>query len=164
MTNADEILSKTKKIREKSSELAKQIADPSVIADNRQWRKLVKEHSSIQDIVEASKELEKAVEEKKNCQQEIAREKDHEMKMLFEEEEKSLDEKIEKLCEDIKILLLPKDENDDKNIIMEIRAAAGGEELWKSAPRQVEKSPPCLQPNFSECTLIMLKATDGRLK
>lgn len=128
MTNAEEILSKTKKIREKSSELAKQIADPSVIADNRQWQKLVKEHSSIQDIVEASKELEKAVEEKKNCQQEIAREKDHEIKMMFEEEEKALDEKIDKLCEEIKILLLPKDENDDKNIIMEIRAAAGGEE------------------------------------
>lgn len=128
MTNAEEILSKTKKIREKSSELAKQIADPSVIADNRQWQKLVKEHASLEDIVSASESLEKAVLEKKNCQQEIARETDHEIKMMFEEEEKTLDEKIDKLCEEIKILLLPKDENDDKNIIMEIRAAAGGEE------------------------------------
>ena len=128
MTNAEEILSKTKKIREKSSELAKQIADPSVIADNRQWQKLVKEHASLEDIVSASETLEKAVLEKKNCQQEIARETDHEIKMMFEEEEKTLDEKIDKLCEEIKILLLPKDENDDKNIIMEIRAAAGGEE------------------------------------
>ncbi len=128
MVNAEEILNKTKKILDRSQELSKLISDPSVIADNRYWQKLMKEHASLDGIVLASKQLEKLIDERKDCEEEIAQERDHELKQMFEEEKNILDEKIEKLCEELKILLLPKDENDEKNIIMEIRAAAGGEE------------------------------------
>ncbi len=128
MVNAEEILNKTKKILDRSQELSKLISDPSVIADNRYWQKLMKEHASLEDIVSSSKQLEKLIDERKDCEIEIAQERDHELKQMFEEEKNILDEKIEKLCEELKILLLPKDENDEKNIIMEIRAAAGGEE------------------------------------
>ncbi len=128
MTSAEDLLEKTLKIRHRSDELSEQIASPSVIADNKTWRALAKEHASLQDIVEASKKLEKAMKDKESCQKERDNEKDTELKAMFEEECLSLGKQIESLCEEIKILLLPKDENDDANIIMEIRAAAGGEE------------------------------------
>lgn len=128
MTNADDILQKTLKIRQKSDEISAKLVDPSIIADNKTYRALAKEHSAMQDIVEASKKLEKAMADKARCEKDLANETDHEMKAMFEEECLRLNEQIEGLCEEIKFLLLPKDENDDGNIIMEIRSAAGGEE------------------------------------
>ncbi len=128
MTNANDILQKTLKIRNRSAELSEQIASPSVIADNKTWRALAKEHSSLQEIVEASEKLEKAISDKAACERDRDNEHDHELKAMFEEECEKLTKQIDGLCEDIKFLLLPKDENDDANIIMEIRAAAGGEE------------------------------------
>lgn len=128
MTNANDILQKTLKIRQRSDELSEQIASPSVISDNKTWRALAKEHASLQEIVEASLKLEKALSDKKSCEHDRDNEQDHELKAMFEEECVRLEKEIEELCEEIKFLLLPKDENDDANIIMEIRAAAGGEE------------------------------------
>ncbi len=128
MINANEILQKTLKLRKRSEELAEQIASPSVIADNKKWRMLAKEHSNLQEIVSASEKLERSIKDKEQCEKDKSLEKDHEMKQLFEEECVKLENEIQELCEEIKILLLPKDENDDGNIIMEIRAAAGGEE------------------------------------
>lgn len=128
MTNANDILQKTLKIRQRSDELSEQIASPSVIADNKTWRALANEHASLQEIVEASQKLEKAIEDRNNCEHDRDNEHDHELKAMFEEECEDLNKKIEQLCEEIKFLLLPKDENDDGNIIMEIRSAAGGEE------------------------------------
>lgn len=128
MTNANEILQKTLKIRQKSDELSNLISSPSVIADNKKWRALAKEHASLQDIVLSSQQLEKALNDLAQCEKDRDAEHDHELKHMFEEECESLQKTIEELCEQIKFLLLPKDENDDANIIMEIRAAAGGEE------------------------------------
>ena len=128
MTNAEEILNKTLKIRERSEELAKKISDPSIIADNRSWQKLAKEHASLEELANASYKLENLISQKRDCESEIKKENDAELKKLFEDEKSDLEQKIESLCEEIKIMLLPKDENDEKNIIMEIRGAAGGEE------------------------------------
>ncbi len=128
MTNANDILEKTKKIRQRSDFLTNQVADPSVIADNKQYRLLAKELNSLSEIVEKSKALEKAINDKNECEKARDEEHDSEMKAMFEEECESLNGQIESLCEEIKFLLLPKDENDDANIIMEIRSAAGGEE------------------------------------
>lgn len=122
------ILEKTKKMIGRFDELTNLVSDPKIIADNLEWKKLVKERSGIEEVVEKAKELKKCDEDLKLCKTSLEEEKDHEMKELFHEEISSLEEKIEKLVEDIKILLLPKDENDDGNIIMEIRSAAGGEE------------------------------------
>ncbi len=128
MTNANDILQKTLKIRQRSEELSEQIASPSVIADNKTWRALAKEHAALQDIVDASLKLEKAISDRTSCEHDRDSESDHELKAMFEEECVRLEKEIDQLCEEIKFLLLPKDENDDANIIMEIRAAAGGEE------------------------------------
>ena len=99
-----------------------------MIADNREWKKLVKERSKLEDIVAAHNELEKLFNEYKLCKVEYEKENDHELKQMFYDEIGSLKEQIENKMEEVKILLLPKDENDDSNVIMEIRQAAGGEE------------------------------------
>ena len=128
MEEVKAIIEKTKKMKERFDELTEKVADPSIIANNKEWKKLVKERSGLEDIVAARDELESDFDSLLSCKQDLENEKDHEMKAMFQEEISSLQDKIEKAVEDIKIMLLPKDENDDANIIIEIRAAAGGEE------------------------------------
>lgn len=122
------MLDKTSKIKKRYDELTELIAKPEIIADNNEWKKLVKERNSIEDIALAHDKLEKLVKEKEEEEKVIAEEKDHDMKKLFEEDLYETKKKIEELEEEIKVLLLPKDENDESNVIVEIRAAAGGEE------------------------------------
>ena len=123
-----ELLEKTAKTKARFDQLTEDIVKPEVIADNREWKKLVKERSKLEDIVAAHNELEKLFNEYKLCKVEYEKENDHELKQMFYDEIGSLKEQIENKMEEVKILLLPKDENDDSNVIMEIRQAAGGEE------------------------------------
>lgn len=125
---ANEILEKTGKTKERYEKLNALVVDQQVIADNKEWKKLVKERSAIEDIALAHDKLEKLVNEYKLCKNDYEKESDHELKNMFYEEIGSLKTQIEALIEEIKILLLPKDENDESNVIMEIRQAAGGEE------------------------------------
>lgn len=122
------MLDKTTKIKQRYDELTELIVKPEIIADNNEWKKLVKERNGIEDIAIAHEKLEKLVKEKEQAEKVVAEEKDHDMKKLFEEELFEINKKIEELEEEIKVLLLPKDENDESNVIVEIRAAAGGEE------------------------------------
>ena len=128
MEEAEQIIEKTEKMKERFDELTEKVSDSSVIADNRAWKKLVKERSSLEDIVAKRDELKKDFDSFLQCKKDLASEKDHEMKEMFQEEIARLEKEIQNLVDEIKILLLPKDENDDGNIIIEIRAAAGGEE------------------------------------
>ncbi len=123
-----DLLAKTEKSKVRFDELTDLISRPEIIADNREWKKLVKERNSLEGIAEAHVELAKLVEDMDSCQKDFEKEKDAEMKQLFESEIENLKEKINNKIDDIKILLLPKDENDDSNAIVEIRSAAGGEE------------------------------------
>lgn len=105
--------------------LTKQISDPNVIADNENWRKYMKEHSDITDIVNKYreyKEVKKSIEEAKEMLN------DPELGELAQIELNEGKEKLPKIEEELKILLLPKDPNDDKNVIIEIRGGAGGDE------------------------------------
>lgn len=122
------MLEKTKKIKERFDELTELISKPEIIADNAQWQKLVKERSELEDIAEAHDELEKLVKEKEQAEKVVEEETDKEMKELFEAELKEIRKKTEEVEEKIKVLLLPKDENDESNVIVELRSAAGGEE------------------------------------
>ena len=122
------MLEKLEKIVEKYEELTKKVGDPEVIADNRTWQKLVKEHSELTPIVEAYNDLKKCLNDLTEAEEMLKTEKDKEMIELLEQEIEENKTKKEKLEEEIKILLLPKDENDDKNVIVEIRAGAGGDE------------------------------------
>ena len=125
---ANEILQKTGKTKERYEKLTEMVSDPDVIADNREWKKLVKERSQIEDVALAHDKLQKMCDDLAVCEEEYEQETDHEMRDMFYEEIASLKKQIEDEIEEIKILLLPKDANDDSNVIIEIRQAAGGEE------------------------------------
>lgn len=122
------MIEKTINIKNRFDELTNLISKPEIIADQNQWKKLVKERAGLEDLAEAHDLLVKLKAELEQTKQTLHIETDPEMIELFKEEEKNCKEKIEKLEEEIKILLLPKDENDEGNVIIEIRPGVGGEE------------------------------------
>ena len=121
-------MEKPEKMIKRFEELTGLISDPNVIANQEEWQKYVKEHASLQEIVETYFSFEKADNEVKECRKMLEVEKDKAMIEMLEAEIKENEKKKEELDEQYKILLLPKDENDDSNVIMEIRGGAGGEE------------------------------------
>ena len=116
---------KLEAVEKRYDELTTQISDPAIIANNNEWRKLIKEHSSMEDVVVKYKEY-KQIENNMNEAKEMM--EDPEMKELAEEEYYNSKEKLSKIEEELKLLLIPKDPNDDKSVICEIRGGAGGEE------------------------------------
>ncbi len=113
---------------EKFDEISTKIIDPDVISDQATWQKLMKEQSELKPIVDKYtryKQLKKTIEESKDI---IKTEKDDEIIELAKIDLEDSQNEIETITEDIKLLLIPKDKNDEKNVIMEIRAGAGGDE------------------------------------
>lgn len=119
---------KLKALKERYLELTAQIADPKIIADRTAWQKLVKEHSALEEVVQKYDEYCQVESEAADCKQIIAEGDDAELVLLAKEELQEATDKMTALTEELKVLLLPKDPNDDKNVIMEIRAGTGGEE------------------------------------
>ena len=115
-------------ITEKYKELSEKVADPAVIADQKTWQKHMKEMAELEPVVKAYEDYRKMQSELADARELIELEDDEEMREMAKEEAKDLEERMEKAQEDLKILLLPKDPNDDKNVILEIRAGTGGEE------------------------------------
>ena len=161
-------------------ELSDKINDPEIISNNEEWRKLMKEHSDISPIVNKYKEYEQtkqAIEDAK----EMLNESDEEMRQLAKEELNENTEKLEQIKEELKILLIPKDPNDDKNVIVEIRGGAGGDEanifagdLYRMYSRYAERrrwkteimsSTPSDMGGFKEISfMIMGQGAYSRLK
>ena len=112
-------------VEKKYDELSAQIGDPEIIANNNESRKLVKEHSLIEDVVIKYREYKQTL---KNLEEAKEMMEDPEMKDLAEEEYYSLKDRVAEIEEELKVLLIPKDPNDDKSVICEIRGGAGGEE------------------------------------
>lgn len=112
-------------IEKKYEELTVKISDPEVIANNESWRKMMKEHSDLEPIVEKYREYKQV---KKNYEDSKEMLSDPDMKDLAEMEMLDAKEKLPKLEDELKILLIPKDPDDDKNVICEIRGGAGGDE------------------------------------
>ncbi len=123
-----EFLEKTEKSKVRFDELTDLISRPEILADNREFKKLVKERNSLEGLAEAHEDLKKLLKDCESCEKDFKSETDNEMKALFESEIQNLNTLIGQKVEDIKIMLLPKDENDESNAILEIRSAAGGEE------------------------------------
>ncbi len=109
-------------------ELMLELNDPSIANDQVRFRKLMKEQADLAPIVEAYKEYKKCKETVQDSLAILDEESDEEMKELAKEELNEAKARIEELEKQLKILLLPKDPNDDKNVIVEIRAGAGGDE------------------------------------
>lgn len=109
-------------------ELMLELNDPSIANDQQRFRRLMKEQSDLTPIVEAYKEYKKCKETVEESLMILEEESDEEMKELAKEELNEAKSRIEELEKELKILLLPKDPNDDKNVVVEIRAGAGGDE------------------------------------
>ncbi len=122
------MLDKLKAYKIRYDELQQEIVKPEVISDNKKYKKLSQEYTNIQPIVELYEVYNKTVNDIALAEELVKTESDAEMVRLLHEEIYENKAKLEKLDEEAKILLLPVDENDDKNVIMEIRAGAGGEE------------------------------------
>ena len=123
------MLDKLKAVEQRYSEIGEKLVMPEVISDNEQYKKLMKEHSALTPLIEKYREYKAAVEafeEAKMLLDEGGLDK--EFKELVEEEFSSAKKTIEVTEEELKILLLPRDPNDDRNVIIEIRGGAGGEE------------------------------------
>ena len=112
-------------VEKRYEELTKMISDPEIIANQAEWQKLMKEHASIEDIALKYREYKKVKNDMEEAKEMM---EDKELRELAEADYYANKEKLPKLEEELKVLLIPKDPDDDKNIICEIRAGAGGEE------------------------------------
>src|SRR5438093_735733 len=115
-------------IEARYEELTQALASPEIISDSSKYQKAAKAHSEIAPVVEKYREykdLKKGIAESKAV---LADEKDSEMRAYAQEELEKLEARVAAVEEDIKLLLLPKDPNDEKNVILEIRAGTGGDE------------------------------------
>ena len=114
-------------ITEKYDELARKVSDPEIINNQPVWQKHIKEMGEMEPIVKKYTEYKKAKTELADAK-ELLEMGDEEMRELAKMEIGELEEKIETAEEELKVLLLPKDPNDEKNVILEIRAGTGGDE------------------------------------
>lgn len=137
---------KLEQLEKKYDELSALISDPAIIADQATWKKHVMAHAELEDIVEGYRAYKDLKAEYDSDQELLAVEDDAEMRAYMEEEAAELKKRMASWEEKLKVLLLPKDPNDAKNVIMEIRAGTGGEEaalfandLYKMYSRYVEK-------------------------
>ncbi|SCZ09216.1 peptide chain release factor 1 [Alkaliphilus peptidifermentans] len=142
------MLDKLAFLEEKYIDLNKKISDPDVINNQNEWKKLIKEHSDIEPIVNKYKEYQQA-EEALQGAKDILYDKssDDELKEMAKMEISEMEDKIVELKDNLRLLLLPKDPNDDKNVIVEVRAGAGGDEaglfaaeLFRMYTRYAEKN------------------------
>ena len=141
------MLSKLDAVAEKYDELTRLLSDPGVAADHQQYQKYSKERSEIEDVVHhfrAYQNVRKQIREAEDIT--IDRQADPELKAMAEAELKELRPKVEQMEQDLRIMLVPKDPRDDKNVFLEIRAGAGGDEaglfaaeLFRMYSRYAEK-------------------------
>ncbi len=116
---------KLENVEKRYEELNAKISDPEVIANQSEWQKYMKEHADIEEVVEKYREYKKIVSSMDDLKEML---NDKEMHDLAQAELDECKEKLPQIEEELKLLLVPKDPNDDKNVIMEIRGGAGGEE------------------------------------
>ena len=153
------MLDRLQSIQARYQELSEWIAKPESMQDMDAWRKLVKEHAQIEPIAQQSRVYEKLIQELDEVKTLVETESDTELHELAVEELKQLQAQKEKLEEEIRVLLLPKDPNDEKNVVLEIRAGTGGEEaalfgadLYRMYARYAERHGFKLEPMTQNLT------------
>lgn len=122
------MLDRLKSIEERYEKLNELLSDPEVVNDPKKLREYSKEQSDIQETVDVYRQYRDASEQLTDAKAMLEEKLDAEMRDMVKEEISELQKETETLSERLKVLLIPKDPNDDKNVIMEIRGAAGGEE------------------------------------
>ncbi len=129
-----EYTSKLDQLEKHFEELTAQMADPAVISDGEQYRKISKAHSDLSDVVTKYRDYREASDQLAQAKA-MLDESDPDMRELAELEVERLLPAITQMEEDIKLLLLPKDPLDDKDVVLEIRAGTGGDEAVCSPPK-----------------------------
>lgn len=122
------MIEKLEAIYKKYLELTEKIADPAVIARMDEWQKIAKERADMEPTIDKYLEYKKAEDDKRSAEEYLQTETDPEMRAMYEEEIEDCKRKLGVFYDELKILLLPKDPDDEKNVILEIRGGAGGEE------------------------------------
>jgi len=121
------MFSKVKEIEDRFNQIEKELARPEVIHDQKVYQKYLKEHSNLSPIIQAYRKYE-AVEQNIENNRSLLEDPDGDIRKLAKEEIDLLKEDLDRTEKELKILLLPEDPNDQKNVILEIRAGTGGEE------------------------------------
>lgn len=119
---------KLDEVEKKYDSLTGELSDPNVIANQSLYQKAAREHSALSELVTTYRHYKKVSEELAGNKHILDNEKDPELKKMAKEEIERLEAEHDTLIQQLKVLLLPKDPNDDKNIILEIRAGTGGDE------------------------------------
>jgi peptide chain release factor 1 len=122
------VLDKVKLVEERYEELNRLMADPEVVVDHTKVTEYAQEQSEIQELVQTYRKYAALEEELADTRELMEMEEEAEMREMAEEEVLRVEGEMETLYEKMRLLLLPKDPNDEKNVIMEIRAGAGGDE------------------------------------
>ncbi len=122
------MLEKLASVEKRYIEIEESLSDPDVMNDLETYKKLMKDYKNLLPVVEKYREYKGAVTDVSDAEEILASETDPDLRALAEEQRAESREKLEPLLDELKILLLPKDPNDDKNVIIEIRGGAGGEE------------------------------------
>ncbi len=122
------MIEKLAALNEKYEKLTELVSDPAVIADQSQWQKHVKARSEIEDVVLAYREYVQVSDRKREAEELLAEHPEEELAELAELEREECEAQLAELEQKMKVLLLPKDPNDAKNVLLEIRAGTGGEE------------------------------------
>ncbi len=109
-------------------ETGDRLSDPALLADQEKWQAVNKEHASLEKLVSVYKSYTAAVQNLSDAKEMLEMESDEELRSMAKEEIAESEARIEKLTQELRILLLPKDPNDEKDVFVEIRAGAGGDE------------------------------------
>lgn len=109
-------------------EINHKLSDPTIIENQNEYKKLMKEHAELQELVSKYEEYKKVTQEIADAKELLNEKLDKDFRDMVELELEEAEDKLEKIKKEIKILLLPKDPNDEKNVIVEIRGGAGGDE------------------------------------
>jgi peptide chain release factor 1 len=119
---------KLESIEKKFEDLTNQMGDPEILADPSKYTKIAKQHRELEEVATKYRQYKTLKSELEQATELLSETDDPEMLSLAREESAQLEEKLVKAEEDLKVLLLPKDPNDDKNVLLEVRAGTGGEE------------------------------------
>ena len=122
------MLNKLKTAEEKYTDIENQLASPDIFSNQEEYTRLMKEYKTLTPIIEKFREYKKVENDMNDAREMLDEQLDADMREMVNEEFKNCQKEIETLFEELKILLLPRDPNDDKNVIVEIRAGAGGDE------------------------------------
>ena len=122
------MLERLSSVEEKYEELNKLLADPEVVTDHTKVQQYAKEQSVMREVVELAREYREVIKEISDLRDMLRSESDPDILSLVKDEHATLEGKKEEAEERLRMALVPKDPNDDKNVIIEIRAGTGGEE------------------------------------